>query len=72
MDVFYSYNRDSLSMRENLHPHDLTVEEAIRDAGLTVDRDTRGVAGTPPNVACRQLPTYCRHSGRVIIVPTSI
>jgi hypothetical protein len=29
---------------------DLTVEEAIRNEGLTVDRDTRNVAGTPPIV----------------------
>jgi len=29
---------------------DLTVEESIRDSGLAVDKDTKGVSGTPPIV----------------------
>ncbi len=29
---------------------DMTVEESIRDAGLVIDKDTKGVSGTPPIV----------------------
>jgi hypothetical protein len=29
---------------------DLTVEESIRDSGLAIDKDTKGVSGTPPIV----------------------
>lgn len=34
---------------ENL-AEDLTVEDAIRDAGFMVDRDTKGISGSPPIV----------------------
>ena len=29
---------------------DLTVEESIRDSGLAIDKDTKGISGTPPIV----------------------
>jgi len=29
---------------------DLTVEESVRDSGLAIDKDTKGISGTPPIV----------------------
>lgn len=60
--IFFSWQRDTpprwgrnfveraLTDAKDKLLEDLTVEEAIRNTGMAIDRDTLGVAGTPPIV----------------------